>query len=41
MKRIILALAFVLVSSLSGVWAQGDDIDLEVGITDPTDKSYC
>ena len=38
MKRIILALAFVLASSLSGVWAQGDDIDLEVGITDPTEN---
>ena len=38
MKRIILALAFVLSSSLSGVWAQGDEIDLEVGITDPTES---
>lgn len=35
MKRIILALAFVLASSFSGAWAN-DDIDLEVGIVDPT-----
>ena len=30
MKRIVLFLAFVLVSSFNGVWAQ-DEIDLEVG----------
>lgn len=38
MKRIILGLALILASSFSGVMAQeiGDEIDLEVGIVDPT-----
>ena len=37
MKRIVLFLAFVVVSSFNGVWAQ-DEIDLEVGIVDPTEE---
>lgn len=38
MKRIILCLVLGLVSSFSGVVAEvvGDDIDLELGIFDPT-----
>lgn len=38
MKRILLGLALILASSFSGVKAEevGDEIDLEVGIFDPT-----
>ena len=38
MKRIILGLALILAASFSGVKAEevGDEIDLEVGIFDPT-----